>query len=53
MGGVDVKLISFLFYFLLCPLPLPFSVLVSGLRGCEAAVGVSINKFFRFTGVEF
>jgi len=51
MVAVDVKLIRFLFYFLLCRLSLLFSLLVGGLPRCEDVVGVSINEFFSFTGV--
>ena len=51
MVVVDVKLIRFLFYFLLCQLSFIFSLLVGGLPRCEAIVGVSINEFFSFTGV--
>jgi hypothetical protein len=46
MVAVDVKLIHFLFYFLLFRLSLFFSLLVGGMPRCEAVVGVSINEFF-------
>ena len=51
MVAVDVKLIHFLFYFLLWRLSLLFSLLVGGLSRWEVVVGVSINEFFSFTGI--